>query len=168
MPTIPPEGLEGRPLPRASDHAGAPLGYVPLLYHIETILSERAEATRILAENVNRVPTLLDRETAHITTLIRQLFEASKEAVSAALAAQKEAAATNNLSTAEQIRNMSAQMQQMQTNLTSKIEDIKERVNLGQGNRAGRDYSLGLMFAVITSSLALITVLFLVFRQAAK
>jgi hypothetical protein len=145
------------------------------------VLEERLRAidvaTRLLNETVNRVPTDVQREVSHLTSLMderlrsiglqfaerdtRQEREArdNKLAVDAAFAAQEKQAAAQNkanaeaigkseIATSETIRNLTALLNTTGAGLGDKIDDIKERVGRVESIRQGGRETISGVYAL--------------------
>ena len=124
------------------------------------------KASVILADNVNRVPTLLDREMGRMVALTDEKFvgvqrqfverdartaenqKSAETAVNAALSAQKEAVAQQNAAyaasgnkseatTTKQIDGIVALLSSQSTGLNDKITDLNRRMDRGDGQMAG-------------------------------
>ncbi len=133
---------------------------------LETRLEGMDRATAILAENVNRVPTVLDREISRLTVLTDEKFigvqrqfsdkallasageTAAATAVAAALQAQKEAAAAQNaanaasitkseVATNKQIADLQSLIAAKTSALDDKLVTIADRLTRIEGNMSG-------------------------------
>lgn len=162
---------------------------------IETRLDGMDRAGVILDANVNRVPTLLDRSINQITDLfevkfagIQKQFDerdvrteqaaiATKIAVDAALQAQKEAANAQNVSnaaaiaksetaTAKQIDSILALMQSSAGAMGDKIDDLKGRIDRGEGAFRGGAAAWVAVGAIVTVLIAAVTLIVLLTRHA--
>lgn len=122
-------------------------------------LDSMDKASVVLAENVNRVPTLLDRQIAQIKELLIEKFASVKElaaamqitsgtAISAAFAAADKQATAQQLANADSIRksdqNFTERLKSQETLLTStketlstQIGELKARLDRGEGATAG-------------------------------
>ena len=114
---------------------------------LATRLNENDKAAGVLSENVNRVPTLLDREASRLEKLfeerlksvlsqfdaVQRQFEerdiramhdkqASENAINRAFEAAKEAVGTQNVYT-------KSSMEKSETSFTKEIDNIKDRLN---------------------------------------
>lgn len=127
---------------------------------IETRLNASDKAVEILAENVNRVPTLLDRTDANIRELFKQKLDALAEltderfeglkiafredkiaastAVSAAFAAQEKLSVAQNLSNTAAISKSEASTTKELESLDGKISALKEAMASDIRNLEGR------------------------------
>ena len=168
--------------------------------HLETLLNEKVraadaamiagaetidqringidKASVILADNVNRVPTLLDREMARMIALSDEKFNgvqrqfserdvrsdadrrAAETAVNAALSAQKEAVAQQNAAyaasgakseaaTTKQIDGIVALLGSQSTGLNDKITDLNRRMDRGDGLSSGSKNNATQTIAII-------------------
>lgn len=144
------------------------------------ILKERLDgmdrATQLLSDTVNRVPTVVQTEIAHIDGLSNEKFRSiatqfkerdtrseresrdNKVAVDAAFAAQKEAAAKQDeanakainkseLATAETIKTNAELFVSQNKALVSKIDDLKERVTSAEAAKHGSKDTVSSIYA---------------------
>jgi hypothetical protein len=141
-------------------------GLLNLRQLLETRLNAMDKASEVLSENVNRVPTLLDRQIAQIKELFGEKFEgvekqfterdvrtdqdklAATTAVNAALQAQKEAAAAQNIANAaainkseagftKEIDGLKLLINATRDALAAQFADLTARVNRGEAMQAG-------------------------------
>jgi hypothetical protein len=139
---------------------------------IETRLNAIDKATTIFQDNLTRMPTEVDKQIAHLKELHEEKFRAiqtqfserdtrveetarsTKIAVDAALSAAKEAVVAQNLASAAAIAKSematSKQIDGIQALIASnnkaqdeKIDDIKGRLDRGEGQTQGHDKSAG-------------------------
>jgi len=134
---------------------------------LQEILSTRLDAmdkaSIILAENVNRVPTLLDREVLRVVDMLKRSEELTNEkfagvaqqfkerdtrsdqdkavsstAISAALSALKELIALQNTNTTKQVDSILALLASTNNALNDKVAVINGRLDRGEGgSKAG-------------------------------
>jgi hypothetical protein len=123
-------------------------------------------ATAVLSETVNRTPTVIQTEIAHVRELADERFtgidkqfaerdvrteqaaKASKEALDAALLAAKELVSQQNeanaaaadkaeQSTIKQIDQIGIRIDTMQKALDDRLTELKERIDRGEGSGSG-------------------------------
>jgi hypothetical protein len=123
-------------------------------------------ATAVLSETVNRTPTVIQTEIAHVRELADERFtgidkqfaerdvrteqaaKASKEALDAALLAAKELVSQQNeanaaaadkaeQSTIKQIDQIGIRIDTMQKALDDRLTELKERIDRGEGSASG-------------------------------
>ena len=149
---------------------------------LDTRLDAMDQASVILSENVNRVPTLLDREVLRVIDMLKRSEElmtekfaavaqqfkerdirfdqdkaASATAISAALSALKELIALQNSNTTKQVDSILALLASTNTALNDKVGVINGRLDRGDGGHsAGAAYlTTGLAVAAIIVSLGI-------------
>ena len=159
---------------------------------LEARLDAIDQATKLFQDNLTRVPTDTDKQIQHLKELHSQRFAAiemqfrerdtrfdqeksgSALAVTAALQAQKEAAAAQNASNAEAVRKsemaVAKQIDGIGTQLTAaasaladKIETINSRINRGEGISSGSATSLSTTIAIAAVIVSILVGSFTVF-----
>jgi cobalamin biosynthesis Mg chelatase CobN len=154
---------------------------------VETRLDAMDRATDVLADNVNRVPTVLDREMSKVRELTEEKFQgiekqfserdvrtraaelAAQTAVNAALQAQKEAAAAQNESnaaaitkseaaTVKQIDGILALLASNTKAIDEKFGAINGRLDRSEGKSGGTSASITMLIAVIGVVMAVLAV----------
>lgn len=134
---------------------------------IEARLTGMDRATELLAENVGRTPTEIDKQITHLRLLHEEKFRsvelqfverdvrtaqataANGQALNAALQAAKElvtaqgeasaaAAAKSETSFTKQIDQIGTIIQTLEKSMDARLAEIKERIDRGEGQGAGR------------------------------
>lgn len=145
---------------------------------LETRLAAMDKATELLNENVTRVPTDVDKAIAHLQSLHDEKFssvdkqfkerdtrtdkiaELNQKAIDAALQAAKEAVGKQNeassmsiakseAATKEKIDQQGILLQTETRGLTKRLDDLKERLDRGEGSHKGRSDGYGVVAGVI-------------------
>ena len=146
-------------------------------------------ASIVLAENVNRVPTLLDREVSRIVEMLKRSEELAGEkftglgrqiterdlrteqdkrtgetAIAAAFQAQKEAAAKSEILTTKLIDGLQAVLAQSQRTMDDKIAVINARLDRGDGGDKAHSSNQATLFAIAALAVSIIVGGFAVVR----
>ena len=135
---------------------------------LRTRLEAIDEATRVLATTVNKVPSEIEKEITHLTSVMEEKFDSvslrfserddrseresrdNKVAVDAAFAAQKEAAAEQNKAntkaidkseeaTNEAIAKLSELFESRTKAQSDKVDDLKDRIQSMESSRNGEN-----------------------------
>ena len=133
---------------------------------LEARLNGMDRATELLSATVNRTPTVIQTEISHVREVEQERFasiaqqfherdvradkaeRAAKEALDAALLAQKELVAQQNdanaaqaaktdLSTTKQIDQIGIRIDTMQKAFDDRLTELKERIDRGEGSDTG-------------------------------
>jgi hypothetical protein len=148
------------------------------------------KATDLLKENVNKVPSDVDRQVTQIKELFAERFtsiasefknignltdkltEANKTAIEAAFDAAKEAVAKSEASFIKQLDGLRTTIENTEKTVDSKISDIKERITILESRLTGirtarldQQSSVGTLVAI---AVALISLVGLVMSLLAK
>jgi len=118
----------------------------------------------------------VEKEVQHLTELVAERFagiqaqlleresryeesnRSSKEAVSTALAAQKEAAAKAEVATKEQLASLKSETGTVVTSLEGRITNVKELLTTARGRDAGLETALSRTFTIVSIVVAVVAV----------
>lgn len=142
---------------------------------LEVRIDATDQAASVFSDNLNRVPTILDRETARLQALFTEKIDGCRSisderlkgiqiqlkdrdlAVSAALTAQERTASAQDLSNAKAIEKSEEATSEAIKGLTTRFDDLKERVDSAEGKNAGASARLSMLVTVAALGIAAVT-----------